>query len=159
MASNKAKFVYVTYINSSPEKVFNALVDGEVLKQYWWRHNNVSDWKVGSRWEHRDFDNPKLVDIVGKVLEYNPPHRLVVTWSEPSDEGKPEKTSRVTFDIKPYMDSVRLTVIHDELEPGSTMERDISLGWPAVLSSLKTILETGKPLQFSMERGEGPPPE
>jgi uncharacterized protein YndB with AHSA1/START domain len=91
MTANKSKFVYVTYIASTPEKVFNALIDQEVLKDYWWRHNNVSDWKVGSRWEHRDIDDPKRVDIVGKVLEFNPPHRLVVTWANPGDEGKPEK--------------------------------------------------------------------
>jgi len=141
---DKPKFVYVIYIGSTPEKIFNALIDPDITRQYWGNHHNASDWKPGSRWEHRDFDKPDLVDIVGKVIEADPPRRLVVTWVPPADEGNPVKTSRVTFNIEPFMDVVRLTVTHDELEPDSEMFHSVSFGWPAVISGLKTLLETGK---------------
>lgn len=140
---DKPKFVYVSYIHSTPEKVWNALIDPEMTRQYWWNHRNASDWKVGSRWEHRDFDDPSRVDVAGKVIEISPPRRLVVTWVLPAEEGNPDKTSRVTYDIEPCPDgTVRLTVTHDELY--AEMFQSVSFGWPAVVSSLKTLLETGK---------------
>jgi uncharacterized protein YndB with AHSA1/START domain len=154
MNTNKPQFVYVTYIASTPEKVFDALINPEIVKEYWWRHNNASDWKVGSRWEHQQCDNPQQVEIVGKVLEFKPPHRMVITWSKPADEGKPEKTSRVTFDIASHEGSVRLIVTHDDLEPESKMLHDISQGWPMVLSALKSLLETGETLPMA-KKGKG----
>ena len=79
-----------------------------------------------------------------KIVESAPPRRLVVTWVPPADEGNREKTSRVTYDIEPVKDGVvRLTVTHDELEPDSEMFHSVSFGWPAVVSALKTWLETG----------------
>jgi uncharacterized protein YndB with AHSA1/START domain len=138
---DKPKFVYVSYINSTPEQVWNALIDPEVTKQYWWNHHNASDWKTGSKWEHRDYDS-KRVDIVGEVIESTPPSRLVVTWALPADEGNKEKTSRVTYEIDTAKEGVvRLTVTHDELD--QEMFESISFGWPGVVSALKTLLETG----------------
>jgi len=138
---DKPRFVYVSYINSTPEKVWNALIDPEVTKQYWWNHHNASDWKTGSRWEHRDFDS-KRVDIVGEVVESTPPSRLVVTWALPADEGNQDKTSRVTYEIEATKEGVvRLTVTHEELD--REMFESVSFGWPAVVSALKTLLETG----------------
>ena len=69
-----------------------------------------------------------------------------MTWAFPADEGNEERTTRVAFEIEPYREVVRLTLTHDRLEPGSEMERGITEGWPMVLSSLKTLLETGRPL-------------
>jgi uncharacterized protein YndB with AHSA1/START domain len=155
MATNKAKFVYVSYIGSTPEKVFNALMDPELTKQYWGLHRNVSDWKVGSRWEHQDYEDAKKVAVVGKVLEFEPPRRLVLSWGSPADEAQPEKHSRVTFLVEPFADAVRLTVTHDELEPESPMYRGISAGWPAILSSMKTLLESGKPMMMTTRRWGG----
>ena len=138
---DKPKFVYVSYINSTPETVWNALIDPEVTKQYWWNHHNASDWKTGSKWEHRDYDS-KRVDIVGEVIESTPPSRLVVTWALPGEEGNKEKTSRVTYEIEQAKEGVvRLTVTHDELD--QEMFESISVGWPGVVSALKTLLETG----------------
>ena len=142
---DKPEFVYVTYISSSPEKVWNALLDGRMTAKYW-QHENVSDWKPGSRWEHRAFDKDRTLRLVGKVLESSPPRRLVITWAEPADEADEKKHSRVTFEIEPVRDVVRLTVTHDHFEPGSKMFDSISEGWPKVLSSLKSLLETGEPL-------------
>ncbi|HEY2386791.1 MAG TPA: SRPBCC family protein [Candidatus Binatia bacterium] len=150
---SKPKFVYVTYINATPDKVWTALTDGEVTKEYWGRHNNASDWKVGSAWKHQDYDDPSQVDIVGKVVEAEAPHRLVVTWSSPESAGDLAKISRVTYDIAPYQHMVRLTVTHEDLEPGSQMLRGITFGWPVVLASLKTYLETGKGLPGMTRRG------
>lgn len=148
----KARFVYVTYIQSSPEKVWNALTDGEITKLYWVGRRNNSDWKVGSRWRHEDYDDPSSARIVGKVVESDRPRRLVVTWAYPQDENDPAKTSRVAYDIEPFRDAVRLTVTHDELEPESEMHRGISGGWPMVLASLKTLLETGRSMPMTESR-------
>ena len=142
---NKSQFVYVTYISSSAEKVFNALMDPEMTRRYW-AHLNVSDWKVGSPWKHED-SSTRETHLVGKVVEVTPPRRLVITWSPPGDEGDEEKHSRVTFEIVSSGKAVRLTVTHDELEPGSEMERGITRGWPVVLSNLKTFLETGQAME------------
>ena len=142
---DKAEFVYVTYISATPEKVWNALLDPKMTEQYW-QHENVSDWKAGSKWEHRAFDGKRTLRLVGKVVESSPPRRLVLTWAFPEDEKREDKHTRVTFDIEKVGDVVRLTVTHDRLEPGSKMLEGIRGGWPKVLSSLKSLLETGKPL-------------
>jgi uncharacterized protein YndB with AHSA1/START domain len=141
---SRSKFMYVTYIRATPEKVFKALTEPEVTRQYW-GHANVSDWKAGSSWKHESADGSKVL-LVGEVVEHTPPRRLVITWAFPADAGNKAKYTRVTFDLEPVEDMVRLTVTHDELEPGSDMERGIMEGWPRVLSSLKSFLETGAAL-------------
>lgn len=141
----KEKFLYVTYIRSTKEKVWDALINPEVTQHYW-NHHNVSDWKPGSVWNHQRCDEAKTIDITGKVIETSPPHRLIISWADPKDTSR---FSRVTFEIEPLGDDVKLTVTHDELEPGSNMLRGISRGWPMVLSSLKTLLETGKAIDVS----------
>jgi len=140
-----SRFVYEIYIAAAAETVWKALLDGEFTRQYW-THENVSDWTAGSPWEHRRADSGK-VSILGEVVDASPPHRLVVTWADPSDRLRMAGHSRVTFEIQPVADMVRLTITHEDLEPGSDMERNITRGWPRVLSSLKLLLETGRPLQ------------
>jgi uncharacterized protein YndB with AHSA1/START domain len=154
MTMKKPSFVYVTYIATTPEKVWRALVDTDVTRQYWAdptdddpAHVNVSDWKAGSQWEHRRDDDARTVDIVGTVVESIPPRRLVITWARPKEAGDDSKHSRVTFDIEPYGDGlIRLTVTHEDLERDPKMLEGISNGWPKVLSNLKTLLETGRAL-------------
>lgn len=149
----KPSFVYVTYIATTPEKVWRALVDTDVTRQYWVDPSagcarvNVSDWKPGSRWEHRRADGSDTVDVAGKVVESSPPKRLVMTWARPAEVDDAMKNSRVTFDIEPYADGlVRLTVTHEDLERDPQMLAGVSGGWPKVLSNLKTLLETGHAL-------------
>lgn len=142
----RSKFVYVIYIATRPETVWKALLDGEFTRQYW-GHENVSDWKPGSTWEHRRDDRERTVVLLGEVLEAEAPRRLVMTWADPQDRGRRSRHSRVRFEIEPVADMVRLTVTHDELDEGSDMHRKISQGWPRVLSSLKSLLETGRALQ------------
>ena len=140
---NRTSFVYVTYIRSTPEKVFEAITTPEIARRYW-GHENVSDWKPGSAWQHVRADAQRAVQLVGKVVEISPPTRLVITWANASQAEDPAASSRVRFDVTPYQDMVRLTVTHDELQPGSGMDKGIRQGWPIVLSSLKSLLETGQ---------------
>jgi len=142
---DKPQFVYVTYISTSPETLWNALLDPKMTAQYW-QHENRSDWKPGSTWEHRACDEKGTLRLVGNVIDSSPPRRLVLTWAAPADAALEAKHSRVTFEIEPIGDVVRLTVTHDRLEPGSEMQQAIRKGWPKVLSSLKSLLEVGRPL-------------
>ena len=153
---DKAKFVYVTYISTTPEKLWDALTNPEMTRQYWGNHRNASDWQPGSPWRHEDYSDPSQLDIVGKVIESDPPHRLVLSWASPKSADDADKVSRVALDIAPFRDAVRLTVTHDELEPGSPMLNGISFGWPAVLSSLKSFLETGKPFTALVSKEQKP---
>jgi len=152
---SKPSFVYVTYIAATPERVWAALQDPEMTKQFWGRHRNDSEWTPGADWVHRDYDVAEVVDIAGTVLEADAPKRLVLTWSEPAERSNPEKVSRVTFEIEPFAESVRLTVTHEGLEPDSDMLHGITMGWPAVLSSLKSLLETGQALPMTTRRWGG----
>jgi uncharacterized protein YndB with AHSA1/START domain len=143
MSKEKTSFIYVTYIRSTPQKVFDAITKPEIARLYW-GHENVSDWKPGSGWQHVRANEQRSVELVGKVVEVQPPTRLVMTWANASQAQDPESYSRVSFDIVEYEEMVRLTVTHDELEAGSGMAKGITQGWPAVLSSLKSLLETGQ---------------
>ena len=138
--TDKPAFIYVLYIQSTAERVWQALTDPELTAQYW-GHSNVSDWQAGSGWQHQRTDGSGIADVVGTVTESSPPTRLVTTWAAPGQEH-PGGPSRVTFDIEPYGDIVRLTVSHDNLADDA--ERDgAAAGWAAVLSNLKSLLETG----------------
>lgn len=145
--SDRPAFVYVTYIESSPEQVWGALTDADLTAQYW-GHANVSDWQPGSPWEHVRTDGSGIADGTGSVLESTPPRRLVLTWAgEPTD-------SQVTFDIEPYHGIVRLTVTHENLADEHE-QADVASGWAAVLANLKTLLETGRVLSqapWTMDR-------
>ena len=112
MAKEKTSFVYVTYIVSTPQKVFDAIIKPEITMQYW-GHENVSEWTPGSRWEHVRSGEERQVDIVGKVVEVSPPNRLVISWAAPSEEEDPDSYSRVTFEIEQTENGVRLSVSHE----------------------------------------------
>lgn len=145
MTREKTSFVYVTYIQSTPQKVFEAITKPDLAKRYW-GHENVSDWQPGSNWQHVRANDERTVELVGKVIEVSPPTRLVITWANASQASDPDAHSRVTFEIEEYDSMVRLTVTHDELEAESGMAKGVSKGWPIVLSSMKSFLETGQGL-------------
>jgi len=138
--SDRPTFRYVTYVESTPAKVWHALTDADLTAQYW-GHSNVSDWKAGSRWEHRRTDGSYTADVVGTVLDAVPPIRLVMTFDDPANEA-PESRSRVTFEIEPYREIVKLTVTHENLAGPEGLEA-ASAGWPGVFANLKSLLETG----------------
>jgi uncharacterized protein YndB with AHSA1/START domain/DNA-binding transcriptional ArsR family regulator len=129
--SDRPTFVYTTYIESTPEKVWHALTDPDLTADYW-GHRNESDWQVGSSWLHVRTDGTGD-DGGGEVLESNPPHRLVFSWGE----------SRVIFELERFHEIVKLTVTHEELADEQE-KAAIAQGWPAVLTNLKTLLETGR---------------
>jgi len=137
---SKPVFVYVTYIAATPDKVFTALTSKEATSQFWFGNAATSDWKVGSPIEfHRE---GKLI-VQGKILENDPPRRLSYTFQsmhEPYNGSEPP--SRVLFELEPQKNQVKLTVTHDGFEPDSKVFSSISNGWPLVLSSLKSYLET-----------------
>jgi len=138
--AQRPDYVYVTYIESSPERVWEALTDPGLTAEYW-GHSNVSDWHVGSTWEHQRVDGSGIVDVIGTVLESVPPRRLAMTFDAPGDTP-PEGPSIVTFEIEPYHEIVRLTVIHENLASDEAVDA-VSAGWPAVCANLKSLLETG----------------
>jgi uncharacterized protein YndB with AHSA1/START domain len=151
----KAEFVYVTYIRSTRERVWQALTDPAFTARYWNNHANISDWEVGSTWEHRDATDPAILDCVGTVLERDYPRKLVFTFVSPKERDNPEKLTRVTYDITQAGDLVKLVLTHDRLEAGSGMLKSISGGWPEIIASLKTMLETGEPLPSFRKRENG----
>ena len=141
---SKPEFVYVIYIASTPEKIFKALTDANMSEQYWVGNRVVSDWTIGAPFALKLKREAK--DVTGKVLEYDPPRRLAYSFRAAHDGMEAEPPSRVTFELEPQKDQVKLTIVHDTFEPGSKALESVSRGWPLVLSSLKSYLETGKVL-------------
>lgn len=139
----KPQLVYTTYIRSTPKKVWDAITQPKFARQYWGGLALVSDWKKGSTWDMATGDQTPEIYTTGKVLECTPPKRLVMSWIDPENR---KDVSRVTYEIEKVKDSVCLTVMHDQFKAGSTMPGRVNGGWPRVLSSLKSFLETGKGL-------------
>ena len=141
-----SQFVYVTYIRTTPEKLWHALVDPEITKQYWSGTWQESQWKKGAAWRIMMPGGP--VAASGEVVEIEPYKRLVLTWrKETVPEMREEGYSRLTYELEPTGQSVKLTVIHQMDKPGSKLIQGVSHGWPHVLASLKSLLETGHPLE------------
>jgi uncharacterized protein YndB with AHSA1/START domain len=138
-------FIYTTFIRTTPEKVWAAITTPEFTRQYWGGHVNISNWKKDAEWQHEDTGDNNVVRVAGKVLEIDPPKRLVLSWFAPDDVAD---SSTVTFEIEQVADMVRLDVLHGEFKPGSVMAGKVSKGWPLVLSSLKSFLETGKAIDI-----------
>lgn len=135
--------VYTTYIRTTPKKLWAAITRPEFTRQYWAGLANVSDWKKGSPWNHMTGGEKPEAWITGKVLECVLAKRLVLTWADPDDLAD---KSRVTFEIEPMKNQVCLTVTHGNFKASSAMAGKVSGGWPRVLSSMKSFLETGKGL-------------
>ncbi|UIP26955.1 SRPBCC domain-containing protein [Photobacterium sp. TLY01] len=136
------QFKYVSYIAAKDTDVWNALLDPKMTQQYW-GHVNESDWKVGSRWAHIRADGSEVEDVTGKVLLIHPPHHLVLSWQETGGHHGVMHSSQVSVALENLGEDTRITVIHSDLQSGSLSYQDVSEGWPAVISNLKTLLETG----------------
>jgi uncharacterized protein YndB with AHSA1/START domain len=141
---SKPSFVYVTYIATTPEKLWQALTDPRFTEQYWFGFRVDAQGKAGDRMTAFSPSGARVHD--DEILVSEPPRRLVYEWKSLYEEFKDERPSRVTFEIEPKNGHVKLTVIHDGFEAGSKMFPRIAEGWPAVLSSLKSFLETGRGL-------------
>jgi uncharacterized protein YndB with AHSA1/START domain len=153
----KPSFAYVTYIAAAPEEVWRALTDGALTRQYWYGRRVDSSWKVGATvtfW-YETADGEAISDR-GIVLESRAPARLSYTFHvQFVEELRDEHPSRVTFDVAPEGNSARLTLMHDEFDPGSKVLEGCRSGWPAILSSLKSLLETGEPLALASPDAAG----
>ena len=141
---SKPEFVYVTYIETTPEKLWEALTNSDFSERYWWDTSVVSDWKVGSPFSL--VLNGKTTDV-GEILEADPPRLLSYSFRHILNEAASnERPSRVTFGSRPHGKLVKLTLTHQNFAETSVMLDGISKGWPAIMSSLKSMLETGQPL-------------
>lgn len=132
-------FVYTIFIESTPEKIWQALTDGAFTRQYWAGRRIESDWKKGSP-VHHYLEDTREFELSGEVVEHDPPRRLSYTWKR--KEAPASEISTVAFELHPMGESVRLTVSHTPLG-ADDMARQ---GWAAILSSLKSYLETGRPI-------------
>jgi len=152
MASSR--FVYVTYIRTTPAKLWQALIDPEFTRQYWAGTRQESEWKPGASWRIMIPDG--RVGDSGEVLEIEPGRRLVLSWrNEFIPEMRAEGYSRLTYELEPMGESVKLTVIHEMDKPGSKLIEAVSSGWPHILASLKSLLETGESLVETRKWPEG----
>jgi uncharacterized protein YndB with AHSA1/START domain/DNA-binding transcriptional ArsR family regulator len=156
--TGNTEFVYTTYINTTPERLWQALTEPAFTRRYWGAEL-TSDWRVGSTVTWLE-SGVRIADPEQVVLEAEPGKRLAYTWHtftrefgdvhgfdrELVDKWASEPRSKVTFDIEPFGELVKLTVVHDDFPPGSSVLEGIRHGWPAILASLKTLLETGEPL-------------
>lgn len=137
-----SKFVYVTYIRTTPKKLWHALTTPEIIKQFRFGMSVESEWKVGSAW--RMYADGSLMDS-GEILESVSQKRLVMSWlNEWKPEFKAEGNSRLVYEIEPVGPSAKLTLTHSMERTDSKFIESVSEGWPLVLSNLKSLLETGE---------------
>lgn len=138
----RSTFVYVTYIRTTPQKLWSALTDGEFMKQYWFGVRCESRWTAGSPWKMTQPDGT-LTDS-GEIVESDPPRRLVIRWlHESRPELKAEGESRCTMELEPTGTAVKLSITHTIERDPSKFIAAVSGGWPKILSNLKSLLETG----------------
>ena len=153
---SKSTFNYVTFIRTTPERLWEALTKPEFIQQYWFGMNVEGDFKKGSKWKLL-FADGRVADE-GEIVESDPPRRLAIRWQNRwKPEMEAEGVSLCTFTIEPVADSkpaaVKLSVLHSMERDGSKFIEAVSGGWPAILSNLKSLLETGVVTMTSMNKG------
>ena len=140
--ATESSFVYVTYIRTTPERLWSALTTPEFMRQYWVDCHIETDWKRGSQWR-LEFKDGRVADG-GTIVEIDPPKRLVLEWrNEWSPDLNAEGTARCTMDLEPADGAVKLTITHAMAKSQSKLIEAVSGGWPKILSNLKSLLETG----------------
>jgi uncharacterized protein YndB with AHSA1/START domain len=140
------KFVYVIYIRTTPEKLWEALTKPEFTRQYWAETWQDTTWQPGADWKLMIPDG--RVGDSGEIVEIDPPRRMVLRWrNEFIPEMKAEGDSRCVLELEPQGDTVKLTVAHSMEKAGTKFLQSVSNGWPSLLSSLKSLLETGTPIE------------
>jgi uncharacterized protein YndB with AHSA1/START domain len=145
---NKSSFVYVTYIRTTPQKLWDALTRPEFNRQFWYQAWQDCEWKAGASWRLMLADG-RVADS-GQVLEIDPPRRFVLAWrNEFRPELHEEGTARMTCVLEPQDDMVKLTITHEIDRPKSKFIEAVSSGWPIILASLKSLLETGQALEVT----------
>ena len=140
---NRSTFMYVAYIRTTPEKLWSALTDPAIMREYWFGMHQESDWLAGSAWK-LVFADGRVADA-GEIVEADPPRRLVIKWrNEFKPELKTEGYSRCTMELAPEKDTVKLTITHVMEQDDSKFIEAVSGGWPKIVSNLKSLLETGQ---------------
>jgi uncharacterized protein YndB with AHSA1/START domain len=140
--TSTSTFVYVTYIRTTPERLWSALTDPKMMQEYWMGVRAESDWKPGSPWRLL-FSDGRVADT-GEIDEAEPPKRLAIKWrNEFRPELKEEGYSLCIFELEAVGETVKLTVTHSIDRPNAKFIEAVSGGWPQVLSNLKSLLETG----------------
>ena len=138
----KSSFVYVTYIRTTPDRLWAALTSREFAQQYWRGAHPEAEWKVGGSWKLA-YPDGRLCDM-GEIVAFEPPKRLSIRWrNEWKPEFKAEGWSLCTMEIEPEGEAVKLTVTHSMEREGSKFIAAVSEGWPQILSNLKSLMETG----------------
>ena len=139
----RSTFVYVTYIRTTPEKLWSALTDNaEFMKQYWFGMHCESQWTAGSSWKMVSGDG-QILDA-GEIVEADPPRRLVIRWQhQTKPELKAEGESLCTMELEPSGTAVKLSIVHTIERERSKFIAAVSGGWPKVISNLKSLLESG----------------
>jgi uncharacterized protein YndB with AHSA1/START domain len=141
--SSDSTFVYVTFIRTTPEKLWSALTDANQMKDYWFGMHFNTEWKTGAAWQML-FPDGRVADT-GEILEFDPPKRIRLKWrNEFRPELKAEGFALCTIDLEPYGDAVRLTISHSMERAESKFIQAVSGGWPKIVSNLKSLLETGQ---------------
>jgi uncharacterized protein YndB with AHSA1/START domain len=144
----RPEFVYVTYIKTTPEKLWEALTSSEFSRRYWFGTELRSSFKVGSPFAL--VMGGKVTDS-GEILEADRPRRLSYTFKhELDDEMRKEGTTKVVFTLEPHGELVKLTLTHEGFAKDSRLLDGISKGWPAILASLKSLLESGDALAIPL---------
>jgi len=142
MANSESRFVYVTYIRTTPEKLWEALTTLEFMKQYWFGMHCESQWTAGSSWKLVSGDG-QIFDA-GEIVEAEPPRRLVIRWQHQNKpELKAEGQSQCVMELEPIGKAVKLSITHTIDRKPSKLIEAVSGGWPKILSNLKSLLETG----------------
>jgi len=141
--TDESAFVYVTYIRTTPERLWSALTSADFMKEYWFGMHIKTEWKVGAPWQML-FADGRIADT-GEIVELEPPKRLVLKWrNEFRPELKAEGYARCVIELEPVSDAVKLTITHTMDRADSKFIEAVSGGWPRLLSNLKSLLETGQ---------------
>jgi uncharacterized protein YndB with AHSA1/START domain len=150
----ESQFVYVTFIRTTPEKLWRALIEPEFTRQFWMGTTQEAEWTPGSSWRIAK-PNGDTADS-GEVIEIEPNRKLVLTWQNHMfPEMTAEGFSRLTYEIEEKGNAVKLTVTHEMDKSESKLIKAVSGGWPMILSSLKSLLETGESLPGTSKWPEG----
>jgi uncharacterized protein YndB with AHSA1/START domain len=150
----KSEFVYVTYIRTTPEKLWRALMEPEFTRQFW--HDTIQEcaWKPGASWRIVKPDG-NTADS-GEVVEIDAPRKLVLKWqNQMFPEMTAEGFSRLTYELEQKGDSVKLTLTHEMERNDSKLIQAVSGGWPMILASLKSLLDTGESIEATRRWPEG----
>lgn len=150
-AVSELKHVYETYIRTTPEKLWDAITNPEMTRQYYYGFGVESDWKPGSTITYPKPDGGNVIE--GEIIEVDPPRRLVHTFAFPDEQHGNDKPSRVTWEIEQMGETCKLTLIHDGFDSENATYNSVRTGWFPIFSGLKTLLETGEPLVMSSPAG------